>query len=141
MANPQYIVIIGCGRLGSLLANTLSHDGHEVVVIDKNPDAFDKLSVNFSGYKITGEAIEQSVLQQADVAQADFFFAVTAHDNINLMVAQIARRIFDVPQVIARIDDPARETIYKEFGIETISPTQLTAEAFMQWMTEQRDDQ
>jgi len=134
MAQKHYIVVIGCGRLGSLLANQLSGDGHDLVVIDREEAAFDTLSVEFSGFKLVGDAIEQAVLQQAEIEKANYVFAVTSEDNINLMVAQIANRIFDVPNVIARIDDPARETIYREFGIQTISPTQLTAEAFLKAM-------
>lgn len=131
MADKLYVIIVGCGRLGSLLANRLSGDGHDVVVIDRDKEAFDRLSVEFSGYKIVGDAVEQSILKQAEISKADYLFAVTTEDNINLMVAQIANQLFEVPQVLARISDTRRETIYREFGIKTISPTQLTAEAFL----------
>lgn len=129
--SAKHIVIVGCGRLGGLLANRLSSDGHSVVVIDRKETAFDKLSATFSGFKMIGDAVEHDMLKKARIEQADYVFAVTLEDNTNLMIAQVAKVIFNVPNVIARVFDPAREMIYKEFGIETISPTQLTAEMFL----------
>lgn len=128
----KYVVVVGCGRLGGLLANRLSGDGHDLVIIDKRERAFDKLSTEFTGYKIMGDATEKAVLKQAEIGRADWVFAVTTQDNVNLMVAQIAKKIYDVPLVVARIYDTAREKVYREFEIETISPTKLTADAFMQ---------
>lgn len=127
----RYIAIVGCGRLGSLLANHLSSKGHKVVVIDNHARAFERLSTDFSGYKVIGDATEQSVLKEANIHEVDTCFATTQNDNINLMIAQIAKTIFDVEIVTARVSDPAREAIYREFGIHTISPTQLTANAFL----------
>ena len=129
MARSDFIVIVGCGRVGSLLANRMSATGHKLVVIDEHEVAFDKLSNEFSGFRIIGDAIEMRVLREARLEQADYLFAVTRNDNINLMVAQMALKVFNVPRVIARVYDPAREALYREFGIETISPTKLTAEA------------
>lgn len=131
MAQPYYIVIVGSGRLGSMLANSLSATGHQLVVIDKDESKFDKLSTEYSGFRIVGDANEMSVLRKAHTERADFLFAATTEDNVNLMVAQIAKQVFNVPRVVARVFDPARETIYGEFGIDTISPTKLSAEAFM----------
>ena len=131
MARSEYVVIVGCGRLGSILANRLSATGNQIVVVDVREGAFDKLSTEFSGYKVVGNAIEMRVLRDAQVGEADYVFAVTRIDNVNLMVAQIARRVFEVPRVVARVFDPARESIYREFGIETISPVKLTAEVFL----------
>jgi trk system potassium uptake protein TrkA len=137
MARSSYIVIIGCGRLGGSLANTLSAAGHRLVVIDHREVAFDKLLVEFSGFKILGDASEINVLRQAHIEQADYLFATTTTDNINLMVAQIAREVFHVPRVVARVYDPAREALYRQFGIDTISPTKLTAAAFLQTLDTQ----
>lgn len=134
MAKKLYILVVGCGRLGSLLANRLSKDGHEVVAIDRHESAFNKLSVDYSGYKIVGDASEQAVLRQANIENADVVFAASSEDNVNLMVAQIAKRIFEVKHVIARVDDSARENIFETFGIKTISPTGLTADAFLNTM-------
>lgn len=125
------IVIVGCGRLGGSLANQLSLGGHEVVVIDRKTKAFEKLSVEFSGFKQIGDAVELHVLKEARLDKADCLFATTTSDNINLMVAQVAKTVFMVPQVVARVFDPNRETIYASFGIETISPTKLSADTFL----------
>lgn len=127
----EYVIIIGHGRLGSKLANHLSSQGSSVVVVDKEEQAFEKLSLEFSGFKITGDAAELSVLREANIDQADCLLAVTDQDNLNLMVAQVAKVIFKVPKVMARIFDPSREAVYRQFGIETISPTNLSATAFL----------
>lgn len=127
----QYIIIVGCGRLGGALANQLSRDGHQIVVIDRREGAFDKLSSDFSGFRILGDASEIDVLRQAHIERATHLFAVTTQDNLNLMVAQIALTLFNVPKVVARVFDPLREQIYSEFGIETVSPVKLSAEAFL----------
>lgn len=131
MSRSNYIVIVGCGRLGSMLANRLSALGHQLVVIDRAESKFDKLSNEYSGFRIVGDAIEMHVLEKAHVEKADYLFATTTEDNVNLMVAQIARAVFSVPRVIVRVFDPAREAIYSDLGIDTISPTLLAAEAFM----------
>lgn len=131
MQRSKRIVIIGCGRLGGMLARQLSTAGHSVIVIDRKESAFDKLSSEFSGYKIVADAVEFHTLQDARIGDADCLFATTTEDNINLMIAQIARKKFDVPRVVARVFDPARESMYRDFGIETISPTKLSADAFL----------
>lgn len=127
----QYIVVVGCGRLGSMLASRLSSQGNSVVVIDPYESSFGNLSSDFSGFQITGNASEIEILRSAKVDQADCVLAVTDKDNINLMVAQVARNVFGIGIVIARVFDPAREQIYRDFGIATISPTQLSVDAFM----------
>ncbi|MGB3765525.1 MAG: TrkA family potassium uptake protein [Phormidesmis sp.] len=130
--DSQYIVVIGCGRLGSLLASQLSAQGHSVVVIDRYEAAFENLSGEFSGFQITGDAAELATLRRAKADKASCLLAVTREDNVNLMVAQIGKVVFEIPSVLARVFDPAREVIYKEFGIETISPTHLSADVFLQ---------
>jgi trk system potassium uptake protein TrkA len=131
MPRNKYIVVVGCGRLGSLLASQLSALGASVVVIDQDESSFDNLSTEFSGFQITGDAAELAVLRQARTDKADFLLAVTEEDNINLMVAQVAQVVFHVPRVIARVFDPSRERVYRDFGIDTISPTKLSADAFL----------
>lgn len=131
MDDSRYIIIVGCGRLGGILANQLSSEGHQIVVVDQKERAFEKLSGDFSGYKVLGDATEQSVLKQVGIERADFLFATTTEDNVNLMVAQVAKKIYGVPRVIARIFDPAREKIFHDMGMDTISPTYLTALEFM----------
>lgn len=131
MVSNRYVVVVGCGRLGSMLANRLSSLGCSVVVIDREEAAFDNLSTEFSGFRVTGNAAELDVLRQAGIDKAESLLAITSHDNVNLMVAQVAQQVFEVPQVIARVNDPSREAVYREFGIETICPTNLTAAAFL----------
>jgi len=128
---PQYVVIVGCGRLGSLLAGLLSEVGSSVVVIDIDESAFDLLTAGFSGFRIVGDAVEIEVLRAAKTHKADCLLATTEEDNVNLMVAQVARKVFNVPKVLARVFDPRREGVYREFDIETVSPTKLMADAFL----------
>ena len=131
MVSNQYVIVVGCGRLGSLLANRLSSLGSSVVVIDREEAAFENLSTEFSGFRVTGDAAELAVLRQARIDKAKCLLAITSHDNVNLMVAQVAQTVFGIPQVIARVYDPSREAVYREFGIETICPTNLSATAFL----------
>ncbi|MCF8026301.1 MAG: TrkA family potassium uptake protein [Desulfobacteraceae bacterium] len=131
MKNSLYIIIVGCGRLGSYLANQLSRVGHSVVVIDADEQTFNDLSPDFSGFRVVGDATRIAVLKEAKLKQADVFFATTHWDNVNLMVAQIARKLFHVPHVLARVFDPHREEMYNQLGIETICPTSVAAEMFL----------
>lgn len=131
MPSCKYTIIVGCGRLGSMLANRLSSFGSSVVVIDQDEAAFKNLSIEFSGFEVSGNAAELAVLRRAKIEKADCLLATTQHDNVNLMVAQVAKTVFGVPRVVARIFDPAREEVYRQFGIETICPTTLSAQAFL----------
>jgi trk system potassium uptake protein len=131
MKNSLYIVIVGCGRLGSHLANQLSHVGHSVVVIDEEEVTFNDLSSDFSGFRVQGDATQMAVLKEAKLQRADVFFATTHEDNVNLMVAQVARKVFHVPHVLARVFDPRRQQVFDRLGIETICPTSVAAEMFL----------
>jgi trk system potassium uptake protein TrkA len=131
MKNNRYIVIVGCGRLGSHLANQLSREGHSVVVIDTNEATFNDLSPDFSGFRVEGDAVHMAVLKEAKLKKADVLIATTHEDNVNLMVAQVARKVFGVPNVLARVFDPKREEVYARLGIETICPTSVAAEIFL----------
>lgn len=128
---PEQVVVIGCGRLGSLLAGELSRAGSRVVVIDRDSTAFDVLDSGFSGFRVTGDAVEKDVLLEADLKRADCLLATTQKDTVNLMVAQVAKVLFSVPLVLARVYDPKREILYRQFNIETISPTSLTVHEFL----------
>jgi trk system potassium uptake protein TrkA len=114
-----------------MVANQLSSSGSNVVVVDRDEVSFNNLSTEFSGFRITGEAAELAVLRRAKIDKADCLLATTRHDSVNLMVAQVARTVYQVPKVIARVYDPSRQAVYHEFGIETICPTQLSAEMFL----------
>jgi trk system potassium uptake protein TrkA len=117
------VVIMGCGRVGARVASLLDHNGHDVTVIDSEPAAFRRLPDEFNGDTVIGTAIDEDILRLAGIEQADAFIAVTNGDNRNIMAAQVARMIFDVPQVILRIYDPVREDTYRRLGLTTVCPT------------------
>ncbi len=123
----MYIIILGCGRVGSELANLLQKEKHNVVVIDKDPKSLKRLGSNFNGITLTGNGYDVELLKEAGIEKADAFCVVTNGDNTNIMAAQIAKHIFKVPKVIARIYDPARANIYKHLGLDVISGTVLFA--------------
>lgn len=116
-------IIVGCGRVGVLLAHLLEHEGHQVTVVDKAPTAFRNLGSGFHGRTITGVGFDRDVLRDAGIERADAFAAVTSGDNSNFVAASVARDTFRVPIVVARIYDPQREQIYRRLGIRTISST------------------
>ena len=126
-----YVIIVGSGRVGSMLASRLSGLGSSVVIIDRDEAAFDNLSAEFSGFRVLGEAAELATLRQAGIERADCLLAVTPHDNVNLMVAQMAQVTFGVPKVMARVFDPTREGVYREFGIETVNPATASVDLFL----------
>lgn len=121
-----YTVIIGCGRLGANIANTLSNEGENVLIVDENRDSFRRLSSSFGGLTIAGNGTDLDVLKESGLERADVVIAVTNDDNTNIMVAQIARDVFQVEKVIARLYDSEREAVYQEFGINTICPAVLS---------------
>jgi trk system potassium uptake protein TrkA len=122
------IIVIGCGKVGSKFAQILSDDGHDVVIVDNDKSAFKALNNDFKGIKIVGVPIDQDVLKQAGIENADAFAAVTPDDNVNIMACQVAKEIFRVPRVIARIYNPEREHVFHHFGLDTICPTNLTVD-------------
>ncbi len=117
------VIIVGCGRVGSNLANALSAERHEVVVIDNSPLAFARLSRDFSGRMLTGVGFDREVLQKADIEAADGLAATTNSDNVNIVVAVTAKETFKVPRVVARIYDSQTAEIYRREGIPTVTPT------------------
>src|SRR3989339_1835864 len=123
----MYVIIVGCGRVGSELAKLLSNEGHNVVVIDKSPSSFDRLGSAFNGMTLVGNGFDQDLLKSAGIEKADAFCAVTNGDNSNLISAQVAKKIFNVPKVIARVYDPQRAHIYTALGMDVISGTILFA--------------
>lgn len=123
----EYIIIVGCGRLGAKLADTLSESGKKVLIIDNNERSFYKLSPSFGGIMMTGDATEIAVLNEANMAVASAVILVTNNDNTNILVAQIVKELFDIRHVIARLHDPDRECVYHEFNIDIICPAALSA--------------
>jgi trk system potassium uptake protein len=124
------VIILGCGRVGSTLALMLDSEGHEVSMIDIDPAAFRRLGEGFGGRALTGAGISADVLKDAGIENASAFLAVTNGDNTNIMAAQIAKVLFRVPRVMARIYDPLRAEVYREVGIETLCITTLGAGIF-----------
>jgi trk system potassium uptake protein TrkA len=117
------IVIVGCGRVGARIASILDHNGHEVSVVDSDQHAFRRLSPSFGGETVIGTGIDEDVLRNAGIEDAHAFVAVTNEDNRNIMAAQVARLIFEVPEVVLRIYDPIREDTYRRLGLTTVCPT------------------
>ena len=117
------IVILGCGRVGALLATQLDNAGHAVTVVDSSSDAFQRLDPEFKGDKVTGNGVDEEVLHRAHLENADAFIAVTNGDNRNIMASQMAKQLFKVNKVLCRIYDPLREITYRELGLETFCPT------------------
>jgi trk system potassium uptake protein len=136
----MYVIIVGCGKLGSLLANSLSLEGQDVVVLDKNSESFACLDDGFSGFAVNGDATELEVLQKTQMQKADIVAACTENDNVNMMVAQIARDIYRVPKVMARVFDPNRASIYRDLNIQTICPTQLSVAQFRDEIMRERSE-
>jgi trk system potassium uptake protein TrkA len=128
------LVILGCGRVGSMLAALMAGQGHEVTVIDTNPDAFRRLPADFQGRTVVGTGIDEETLRRAGIERADGFVAVTNGDNRNIMATQMARHLFKVPKVIARIYDPIRAEAYQELGIETLCSTAVGAGVFQDYL-------
>ena len=122
-----YTVIIGCGRLGANLANTLSDEGENVLIMDENKESFRRLASNFGGLSVVGNGTDLDELRRAEINRATAVVAVTNDDNTHIMIAQIARDVFSVEHVIARLYDPECETVYQKFGIDTICPSALSA--------------
>ena len=125
----MFIVIIGCGRTGSLLAGNLSRSGHEVVVIEHDPESFALLPVDFSGFQIEGDAAENDILKEGKIESADLVIVSTGNDQINYLVSQMAKLNFDVPRIMVRTIDPAVEKMYeKDERVEIFSQISLLAE-------------
>ncbi|MCM8774037.1 MAG: TrkA family potassium uptake protein [Candidatus Omnitrophica bacterium] len=144
----MYVIIVGCGRVGSELAKFLSNDGHNVVIIDKSQVSFRKLGNAFNGITLVGNGFSRQVLQQAGIENADAFCALTNIDNTNLLAAQVAKKIFNVPRVIARVYDPERAELYANMGLEIISGTlffssllrdKLTKRIFSSYLLESKE--
>ena len=122
------VVIMGCGRVGARLAALLDADGHTITILDRDAYSFRRLPPEFNGTALIGNGIDEEVLKKAGIEKADAFVAVTEGDNRNVMAAQIAKHIFNVPRVICRIYDPLRRDLYDTLGLEAISPTTVFAQ-------------
>src|SRR3954471_10713588 len=128
----MFVLIVGCGRVGSSVARSMLREGHEVSCLDEDPEAHARLEVNLDrswedtgGQFTVGTGLEEEALTAAGIERADAFVASTDGDNTNIVIAQIAKRRFNVPKVIARILDPLRADWYERQGVHTICPTKV----------------
>ncbi len=119
------IVIVGCGRVGAFLAGQLAKAGHAVTIVDLDRGSFEHLPRGFGGTTLLGNGTDMDVLRAAGIEKADAVFTLTQGDNRNLMAAQIARQIFGVKRVIAKVNDPIRAALYREHDISTVSRTTI----------------
>ncbi|MCK0115630.1 trk system potassium uptake protein TrkA [Isoptericola sp. CG 20/1183] len=125
---------MGCGRVGSSLAQAIESRGHSVAVIDQNPEAFRRLGSDFSGHKVTGVGFDRETLSQAGIEDTYGFAAVSDGDNSNVLAARVARETYGVEHVVARIYDPHRAEIYQRLGIPTVATVRWTADQVMRRM-------
>lgn len=130
------VIVLGCGRVGSQVSRLLSDQGHDVTVIDhRDTDAAQRLGTGFKGRIVSGLGFDQHVLINAGIEQADAFVSASSSDNANILAARIARNIFHVPRVVARLYDPRRAEIYQRLGLLTISTTTWGAERIYELIT------
>lgn len=127
----MHIVILGCGRVGSLLATWIDEQGHSVSVIDQESSAFRKLGSTFSGTTVKGVGFDRETLEAAGIDRAHAFAAVSSGDNSNILAARVARETYGVPHVVARIYDPQRAAVYQRLGIPTVATVSWTASQIM----------
>ena len=124
----MHFVIMGCGRVGSTLAETLDSQGDSVAVVDQDESAFRRLGASFEGRRVTGVGFDRDTLREAGIEQAYAFAAVSSGDNSNILAARVARETFGVENVVARIYDPGRAEIYQRLGIPTVATVRWTAD-------------
>lgn len=134
------IFVTGCGKIGAALAARLSEQGHDVVVIDSDEKNFENLSDDYSGLTFAGVPIDADVLIKAGIRDCDALCAASNDDNTNLMVAQLAKTVFEVEKVIVRVSDSEKESLYNSFGFTTICPTNLTVDSFISAFGEFREE-
>lgn len=127
----MHIVIMGCGRVGSMLARALEKRGHDIAVIDQNRDAFRRLGPEFAGRTVKGVGFDPEVLREARITEAEGFAAVSSGDNSNILSARVVRETFEVHNVVARIYDPGRAEVYERLGIPTVATVRWTADQVM----------
>ena len=131
----MFVLIVGCGRVGSSIAKRMLAEGHEVSVLDEDPEAIAQLERDETrtwqeqgGSFTVGTALEIDALVEAGIEGADAFVASTDGDNTNLVIAQVAQRRFGVDNVVVRVLDPARAAWYEQQGLKTVCPTRIAIE-------------
>jgi trk system potassium uptake protein TrkA len=134
----MYVIIVGCGRVGTGLAKILASEGHDVVAIDRSQASLNGLGKTFNGITLTGNGFDIELLKNAGIEKADALCAVTNADNTNLVTAEVAKKIFHVPKVIARVYDPWRAETYRALGLDIISGAFLVASMIRDKIIESR---
>jgi len=124
-------IVVGCGRVGSAVAQQLQASGWDVTVLDENEDALGRLGENWSGGFVVGHGMDMQLLREAGIEEADAAVVTTDGDNTNIVVAQVAQKQFDVPTVVVRMLDPARAQFYASRGLRVICPTSSAIEALV----------
>jgi trk system potassium uptake protein TrkA len=124
-------VVVGCGRVGASLADSLDRAGHRVLIIDTATAAFDRLPATFRGEAVRGDGTDEDTLLRLGATGADLFVALTEGDNRNIMAAQVARESLGIPLVLAKVNDPVRARAYADLGIATINRTTLMTDAIL----------
>ncbi len=127
----MHVVIMGCGRVGSSLAIALERLGHDIAVVDRDPQAFRRLGSEFHGQQVVGMGFDRDVLIRAGIKGSDAFAAVSSGDNSNIIAARVAREEFGVPHVVARIYDPKRAAVYERLGIPTVATVPWTTDRLL----------
>jgi len=129
------VIIMGCGRVGEQVSLLMAHEGHQVTIIDLDPEALARLGPNFKGQRVRGVGFDREVLIEAGIEYADAFAATSSSDTANIVAARIARNVFHVPRVVARLYDPRKAEIYRRLGLKTISSTTWGAERIHEMLT------
>ncbi len=132
------VVVMGCGRVGSTIAARLEREGNTVTVVDTDPYSFRRLPSDFKGETIVGSGYDDHVLIAAGIREADAFLSLTQGDNRNLLAAQMAKHIFEVKTVVARVYDPFRGEIFAGLGLRTFSPTNIGADMAYEALTREQ---
>ena len=122
--------IVGCGRLGSSLANKCSSEGKNIIVMDRDPDSFDRLSDTFGGYTIVGDVTDLQFLEDSHISSAKEIIITTGDDNTNIFLAHVSKKIFNIPDIYVRLDDPENEVLLKGMSIKAIFPFELSYDKF-----------
>ena len=126
LANQKKVIVVGCGRLGAGIAEMLSNDGYQVIVIDADRESFVRLPEDYSGFEITGDGSDVDILKSAGIEEAETLIAVTGDDNVNSLVGQIAKKLFSTESVCIRLYDESKTELVEGLGISTVC-TQLLA--------------
>jgi trk system potassium uptake protein TrkA len=132
----MHVIVVGCGRVGSEVALSLTADGHDVVVVDRRAEAFRRLGDDFSGTTMVGVGFDRDLLSAAGITPESAVAAVTSGDNSNILIARVARETFGVEHVVARIYDPRRASIYERLGIATVATVAWTSERVLRQLTD-----